>query len=171
MPERLSLRSPRTWGRQPWLVMAGLAVAGAACGVLWEALWEPPVGTVVDGSFHLDGAGLRADFSATAGYVLVAVIAGLVLGVVVALLPSRDEVLTLLAVTAGSLLAGWLMMVVGHALGPPDPSSIASDLPDRSRLPSDLEAPGSAWVAFPVGALTGCLVIWWTVGHSPGDTD
>lgn len=165
----MSLRSPRTWGLQPWLVVLGAALLGVACGVLWEWLWEPPMGTVMNGTLHLDGAGLRSAFAGTGSYVLIAVVAGLLLGAVVAVLPSRDEVVTLLALLVGSVLAGWLMMVVGHALGPPDPEPRAEQLQDLERLPSDLEAPGSAWVAFPSGALVGGLVVWWSVPRRSGD--
>lgn len=164
----MSLRSPRSWGLQPWLVVLGAAVLGAACGVLWEWLWEPPMGTVMNGTLHLDGSGLRSAFAGTGSYVLIAAVAGLLLGVVVAMLPSRDEVVTLVALVVGSVLAGWLMMVVGHALGPPDPAPRAAQLADLERLPADLEAPGSAWVAFPGGALAGSLVVWWTVPRGSG---
>ena len=65
--------------------------------------------------------GERADFAGTGWYVVVAVVAGLLLGVIAGLLLDRNELVTLAAVAAGSALAAWLMLRVGVSFSAPDP--------------------------------------------------
>jgi len=60
----------------------------------------------------------------------VAATAGIVLGFAVALFSRGHEIVTLAAVAVGSALAGFLMAVTGHALGPEDPRPQAAGQPD-----------------------------------------
>lgn len=163
MPDRVSADggSPLVPAvRRAAVVLVLFAVAGALAGVLWEWLWTPPTGVVLDREFLLDGEGLRSAFSGTALYVLVAAVAGLLLGVGVAVLTDDSELVTLAAVLVGSVLAAWLMYVVGTALGPPDPGPLADRAQDMTRLPDDLQVSGwSPFVAFPSGALVGVTVV------------
>ncbi len=145
--------------RQVLLVILGFALVGVLAGAVWEWVWTPPTGVALGKEFLLDGDGLRSDFSSTALYVVVASLAGLLLGVLVAVLARRHELLTLVAVAVGSVLAAWLMLRVGVLLGPPDPGR----WPGRPRTtrPSStqLQVSGrSPFVAFPGGALVGLLV-------------
>jgi hypothetical protein len=148
-------------------IVAVLAAGGAAAGVVWEGLWDAPTGVVFQGAWYPDP---DAVFSGTALYVAVGVPAGFVLGALAALVPLRETV-TLAAVLIGSLLAGWLMYAVGHALGPgADPRALAASAPDLTRVPADLVLAGraesaapyrsTAVVAFPVGALAGLALVY-----------
>jgi hypothetical protein len=157
--------------RRALLVVAAFAAAGALAGVGWEALWDAPGGIVYHHKWFLDPSGPDVSFSGTALYVLLALPVGVVLGAGAALLRGR-EALTLGSVLVGSLLAGWLMFAVGHAMGPPDPRVLAAAEPDYTRVPSDLvlaarkdsTAPyrSTAFVALPVGALAGLTVVFLT---------
>ena len=143
---------------QALAIVVVLAIGGALCGVLWFRLWDPPAGVVSDGQWVTDEAGLRAGFSGTGGYVAIAAVAGLVLGVLLTLLLDRSELVTLVAVACGSVLAGYLMLEVGMHLGPADPHTLARTAADGTRLDGALRAPG--WpprLAFPLGALLGLL--------------
>lgn len=154
MPDRVSAL------RQVIGVLLVFAVAGALAGVVWEWVWTPPTGVVIGHEFLLDGPGLRAEFSGTALYVVIAAVTGLLLGVVVSVLSDRHELLTLVAVVAGSVLAGWLMMVVGLALDPPDPGPLARTAEDYTPLQDELQVSGrSPYVAFPGGSLVGLIVV------------
>jgi uncharacterized membrane protein YeaQ/YmgE (transglycosylase-associated protein family) len=145
---------------QAAIVVIVFAVVGALAGVVWEWLWTPPVGVVVDHQWLLGLAGLRAEFSATGLYVVVASVAGLLTGALCALFLDRAELVTLVAVLVGAVLAGWVMVQVGHALGPPDPRQLARTASNRTRLPSDLTIAGnSPYVAFPAGASLGLAVV------------
>lgn len=145
---------------QAGIVVAVFAVAGALAGVVWEWLWTPSSGVVVDHEWLQGLAGVQAEFSGTGVYVLVAAAAGLLTGVLCALFLDRAELVTLVAVVAGAALAGWIMVQVGHALGPDDPRVLARTTDNGTRLPSDLRVVGaSPYVAFPVGATLSLAVV------------
>jgi hypothetical protein len=149
------------------LVVVALAAIGALAGVVWQWVWTPTVGVVVDHHWSAgDAIGLQHEFSGTGWYVVVALVAGLVAGIAVALLADRVPLLTLAAVVVGSALAAWLMVVVGTALGPPDPDVAARTADDGTRLPMQLTVTGhSPWIALPSGALLGLLFVF--IGLSP----
>jgi hypothetical protein len=155
---------------QAGIVLALFAAVGALAGSIWEWLWTPPVGVVVDHEWLLGLAGLRAEFSATGVYVVVAAVAGLLSGALCSLFLDRAELVTLAAVLVGAVLAGWVMVQVGQALGPPDPRELAETARNGTRLPSDLRIVGKIWpptsirdpspyVAFPGGAILGVAVV------------
>jgi hypothetical protein len=149
------------------LVVAGLAAVGALAGIVWQWVWTPTVGVVVDHHWTAgDALGLQHEFSGTGWYVVVALVAGLVGGIAVAVLADRVPLLTLAAVVVGSALAVWLMTVVGTALGPPDPAVAAGTADDGTRLPMQLTVTGhSPWFALPSGALIGLVLVF--IGLSP----
>ena len=146
--------------RQLLAVLAVTIVAGAVAGLVWEWLWTPPVGVVQDHRWVLDEAALRDDFSGTGTYIAVAAVFGVLVGAFVALLFDRAELVTLIAVVVGSVVAGWLMYRVGLAVGPPDPRGLARTAREGAHLPGLLEVHGrSTFVAFPSGALVGLVVV------------
>ena len=149
------------------IVVASLAAVGALAGVVWQWIWTPVVGVVVDHRWTAgDALGLQHEFSGTGWYVVVGTAAGLVAGVVIALLAHRMPVLTLVAVVIGSVLGAWLMLVVGTALGPSDPTVLAKTAADGTRLPMELSVSGhSPWISLPTGALVGLLLVF--IGLSP----
>jgi hypothetical protein len=166
MPEQLT-EEPATRSRgvlpvitQAGIVVAVCALAGALAGVVWEWLWTPSVGVVIRHEWLVGLSGLRSEFSATGLYVVVASVAGLLVGALCGLFLDRAELVTLGAVLVGAVLAGWIMVQVGEAMGPPDPRQLAETAPDRTRLPSDLRLAGkSPYVAFPAGATLGLAVV------------
>jgi uncharacterized membrane protein YeaQ/YmgE (transglycosylase-associated protein family) len=143
------------------LVVAALAAVGALAGVVWEWIWTPTAGVVVDHRWTAgDALGLQHEFSGTGWYVLVGTVAGLLAGIVVALVADRMPLLTLAAVVVGSVVAAWLMLAVGTALGPPDPAVLAKTAADGTKLPMQLTVSGhSPWIALPSGALIGLLLV------------
>lgn len=160
---------PARPGRPAWVVLslqalvvvAVFAVVGALAGWLWFHLWDVPEGVVSGGQWFTGEAGLRASFAGTAWYVSIAVVAGLVLGLVFAWLFDRSELVTLAAVVAGSVLAGYLMLRVGQRLSPPDPQVAARTAEDGARLRGALRV--NTWpprAAFPFGALVGLAVVY-----------
>lgn len=174
MPDRLTVGRPSTSlplraASQVVAVIALFAVGGALAGVVWEWLWTPQSGVVVEGEWLLDTEALRADFSGTALYVLVAAVTGLLLGTLAAMLFDRHEIATLVAVAAGSALAAWLMWRVGQSLDPPDPHLVARTAKDGTRVPGRLEVAGrSPFTALPAGALLGLIVVFIGLTRSPG---
>lgn len=167
MPEQLTHEPAQTRSRTvvPAIAQAGVAlvvcaVAGVLAGAVWQWLWTPSTGVVVDHKWLLGLDGLRAEFSATGLYVLVASVAGLLVGTLCGLFLDRAELVTLVAVLVGAALAGWVMVQVGQVLGPPDPRELAETARNGTRLPSDLRIVGaSPYVAFPAGATLGLAVV------------
>lgn len=154
---------------QAALVVLLLAVAGAAAGWVWHRLWAPaPPGVAVDGRWiPLPPAGSAAQFQGTGWFVVVALVTGLLVGVVVALLLSREELVSLAAVVVGSALATWVMFRVGVALAPPDPAPVAATAEDGTRLLGTLGVSGrSPFAALPLGALVG-LALTYVGVHRP----
>ncbi len=145
---------------QAALVVALLAVVGAVAGVVWEGVWTAPVGFVVQNKWYLEPSGPDYEFSGTGWYVVVALLAGAVSAGAMAWFLPRRELTTLVAVAVGSVVAGWVMFKVGHALGPADPQLLAAGQPDLTQIPSSLlVAGGSAYTAFPIGALVALVFV------------
>lgn len=163
LPEHLAARHSSL---RPGLVQAAigvvvLAAVGALAGVVWEWLWTAPVGVVVDHRWLAENeAGLRAQFSGTGWFVVIATVAGLLAGGLVALFLDRVPLLTLLAVVVGSVLGTWLMLEVGAALGPPDPAQLATTAEDGTHLPGALEVSRrTPWISMPAGALAALALV------------
>ena len=158
------------WLRDGLLVLGLFGVGGVAAGLVWRWLWTPTRGIVLDGTWYAEGESVGTAFSGTGLYVLVALAAGLLLGVLSGLLADRRELLTLALVVVGSLLAGWVMVLVGTVGVPPDPQPLAAGSPDRARLPGTLEVTGwSPYVAFPSGALAGLCAVFVGLSRKPAD--
>lgn len=147
--------------RQAGVIIGIFLVVGAACGLLWERLWSAPKGLVFEDKWYLTGPDAVHSFDGTGRYILIAAIAGLLLGTILSVAFDRDEVATLVGIAVGSLLAALVMAWVGNLLGPPDPRDKAPGKEDFTELTSDLRVEGrSPYVAFPAGALTGAVIVW-----------
>jgi hypothetical protein len=139
-------------------VIEGLfCCVGVLAGVVWQWLWTPAMGGVLDHKWApADAIALSEQFSSTGWYVVVGTVAGLVTGALVALFLDRAPLLTLAAVVVGSALGAYLMYVVGTALGPADPATLAKTAADGTMIPEQLKVSGkSPFIALPVGALIG----------------
>jgi hypothetical protein len=171
-PRPAPARQGRAWRSVSGGVVAGLlmfALAGAVCGVVWEMAWTAPAGVAYQGRWALDGNGLPHDFSGTGLYALIAAIAGLLAGVVVASLFDRDEIISLVTIVSGSILAAYLMWLVGTSLGPPDPRVVAKSAADLQPVVSDLRVHGrGAFAAFPLGAMLAVAAVFILSGNRRG---
>lgn len=146
---------------QALLAVVLLAAVGVVAGVVWEWLWTPPTGVVVDHRWTaVDEASLRGQFTATGWYVVVGGVAGLVGGALAALLLDRAPLVTLAGVVVGSALGAWLMYLVGRALGPGDPVAAARAAKEGAHLPAALTVSGaSPFIALPTGALVALSLV------------
>lgn len=159
MPDQLRPLSGALWLAGAVVAIYVLVAVGA--GWLWERWWTPPEGLVYDGQWGLPSSQQPRVFDGTGSYVLLGLVAGLVLAVVLALVLAHHELAVLAGVLVGSCLAAYVMAVVGQALGPADPATLAADAPDMTPLPGELQINGrSPWLAFPLGSMTGVLVVW-----------
>ena len=165
---------------------AALALAGRARSRRWRS-WpsSPRSGPARAGSGSRSGtsraawcrggqwftgeAGLRDDFQGVAWYVAISLVAGLVLGVLAAWLFDRSELVTLVAVVVGSVLAAYLMLRVGTHLSPADPHELAKTAQDGDKLKGALRV--TSWPpkgAFTFGALVGLALVYAvSIGRPP----
>jgi hypothetical protein len=142
------------------LILAIFAAVGAACGWLWESRWTAPTGVVYHGKWYPDGAGTDRMFDGTGSFVVIAALAGLLLGLACAWLFTASELVTVVAALAGGALATWLMHAVGVHLAPADPAARAKDAADFTKLGGTLQTYGDSYrVAFPGGALLGPALV------------
>jgi hypothetical protein len=155
---------------EPLVVLLTFGAAGAGAGWLWERWWTPTSGVVVEGTwvpgyraqgdqFVFDFPSLEGFFDGTAQFVIIGVLAGLVLSVLCALLGKRSELVMLVAVAGGAVLATLIAYRLGTHLGPVDPTSLQAAAPTGTVLPANLSIEGaSPFVAWPLGALLGLSV-------------
>jgi hypothetical protein len=177
-PELLDAR-PETAARSAWVVVpaqalaivAAFAAVGVAAGWLWFKLWDVPSGVVSGGQWYTGEAGLRAVFEGVAWYVAISLVAGLALGLLAAWLFDRSELVTLAAVIVGSVLAAYLMLLVGTHLSPPDPHELAKTAQDGDKLKGALRV--RSWApkgTFTFGALVGLALVYAvSIGRPPTD--
>jgi hypothetical protein len=142
------------------VILGIFAAVGAVCGWLWESRWTAPTGVVYQGKWYPDGAGTDRMFDGTGSYVVIAALAGLLLGLVCAWLFTAAELVTVVAVLAGGALATWVMHAVGVHLAPADPAVRAKDAADFTKLGGTLQTYGDSYrVAFPGAALLGAALV------------
>jgi hypothetical protein len=150
-------------------IVVVLVAAGVVGGLVWRALVDIPSGVVVGHQWYPDpwDPGQQASFAATGWYVVVAAVAGLVIGLLAAWFSRAPEVLTLVAVVVGSLVAAWLMLVVGLHGAPPDPQTAAAHAADGTRLSGTISRPGAAaFITLPLAAIAPLAVVFLLVaGH------
>jgi MFS family permease len=161
VPHRLSGRWALRAAVEATLVVAVHAAVGAAVGYGWFRLWDSPTGIAFEGEWFPSPSdqGYRSIVGATATYVLLGLAAGLVLGVLAALLARHSELVTLAAVVVGAVLAAWISYRLGSSLGPPDAAALAARSEDLTEIPGDLAIEGrSPFVAWPFGGLLGLAV-------------
>ncbi|UUZ59634.1 hypothetical protein [Nocardioides sp. B-3] len=152
--------------------VAAFALSGALAGVVWERVWDAPAGVAYENQWFLEPAGPDYSFSGTGWYVPVALVAGALTAFALGWCWPRHELVSLAAFVVGSMLAGWVMFKVGHALGPDDPRLLAAGQPDLTAIPSDLTPAGvdgeprpfrldsSALAAYPIGAMFASLYVY-----------
>ena len=161
------------------VVVVVFAVAGAAAGWCWERWATPASGAVVDGTWKLgyrvegdffvgDPDSFTRAFGVVGTFMLVGALTGLVLGVLVALLCRRSELVSVVVVAASSALAVFVCYRVGLALGPPDPTT--AKVANGTMLDGDLSIDQlSPFVVLPLAALVGLTVSYlFTSGVSAG---
>ncbi len=168
-------------GLAPWLVvllqalavLVAFAASGLVAGRLWYHLWDAPSGVVSGGQWYTNEAGLRDDFQGVALYVAISAVLGLVLGALCAWLLDRSEVVTLVAVLAGSVLAAYVMFRVGTHLSPSDPHVLAKTAQDGDKLKGALQV--TSWPprgACTFGALVGLALVYAvSMGKKPAEVD
>jgi hypothetical protein len=165
--------SSRAAVRDVAVVLGSLVVLGALGGVLWSVVVTPAQLTRLPNGIAMNETALSAQFAADGWYAVIAVVAGLLAGVVLTWWRSRDALWTAALLVVGAVLAAVVMAVTGHLLGPPDPRHALLATKVGSKVPESLDLGVSSlspfgpylkqtvmfYLAWPVGALAGCLTV------------
>jgi hypothetical protein len=145
------------------VVLGVFLVAGLLAGVLWPQLVDPAVVTRDETGLASDEVALAKRFGTDGWFTVLAAVGGLVLGVVLMAWRRTHEVVTLLVVVAGALLASLVCSQLGHLLGPEDPNLVLADAavgataPEMVRVTAD-----AAYLVWPISALIGALLVLWS---------
>jgi hypothetical protein len=156
-------------------ILLAYAVLGAVAGVVWETIWTPPGQVITQHQVFYDSyASLRRVFTGTGYYVMVGAVASALLALVVALLARGREILTLVLVIIGSLVAAWVMLKVGTALAPGDPAGLAAHTTARTPVQGQLQVQGkSPYLIWPMTSLLVLALVFfaWPSSHLSGRVD
>lgn len=150
--------------RDAAIVIGWFLVLGLLAAVLWWQVTPLAEFTRTTSSAQMDEEQLGRQVAADGWYLTIAAVGGLVSGITLLSVRRRDPVAMVLLVAAGSLLAGWLMLRVGHLLGPSDPTAALRHARVGAKVPVPLaiQAQGVFWI-WPVTTLLGAVgVIWGT---------
>lgn len=145
-------------------VLGTYTVLGLAGAVLWWLLVDPALFTKAgSGGLGMGEGQLGKRFAADGWFVVIAAVLGLLSGSVLTWWRSRDFLLTTVLLVVGSGVATALMLIVGRALGPADPQSLAREASVGARLPMQLEVHAPvAYLVWPIAVLVGALFVLWS---------
>lgn len=140
-----------------WFVIAGLVGA-----LVWSHIVTLPTLTKSGGSATLAPVELTKLVGIDGWFFVIAIVAGLLSGAILASWRRRDPLLMVVLVVLGATLASWVMVHLGLALGPDKVSHALLGVPEGGHVKWQLklQAPGMAWV-WPIGAALGSLVHTW----------
>lgn len=152
---RLGLFAPGSPVRTALFILLAYAVVGALAGLVWETVWTPPGQVIARHQVFYDSyASLRRVFTGTGWYVVVGAVGSALLALAVTLLARGRELLTLLLVIIGSVIAAGVMLKVGTLLAPGDPASVAAHTAGRTTVSGQLTVEGkSPYLIWPMTSL------------------
>jgi CHASE2 domain-containing sensor protein len=148
--------------RDAVVVLAWFAVAAVVAAVVWWQVTPLPVFTRTRQGTVMNQVQLGDQVAIDGWYFLLAAGLGLVSGVALTAWRRRDAVLTVALVTVGAVGAGWLAIVLGRWLGPPDPHTLLGHLRVGQHAMVQLELTSRGeWLVWPITALLGALGVLW----------
>lgn len=153
-------RPGATAGRDAAVVIGVLLVLGLLCGLLWSQVVTSAEFTKVADGGAMEGDQLGNKFDADGWYVVIAVPAGLLAGLVLTARRSRDALVTSGLLVVGSVLAAAAMALTGYLMGPGDPRAALAVAKVGATVPERLDVDAFAvYLGWPVGVLAGALFV------------
>ena len=142
-----------------WFVVAGLVG-----GWIWAQVTPLPQVTKDGDNATVPSEELLKQVGMDGWFLVIALIGGVLSGVLLVWWRRRDPLLTVALVTVGAGLASWVMVQAGRLFGPGDEVAALRRLPDGAQVSEHLRlnATGVAW-AWPVAAAFGALVFLWVL--------
>ncbi len=151
-----------------WVIGVSVAL-GLVGAVLWWLVVDPAMFTKADnGGLAMGEVQLGKQFATDGWFVVIAATLGLLSGGALTWWRSRDFLLTTGLLVVGSGVATALMVLVGRALGPADPASLAAAAAVGDRLPTQLAVNATVcYLVWPIAALVGALFVLWSPPTEP----
>lgn len=144
------------------LVVGWFTAAGALGALIWVNVTTLPVYVRVAQGGSMDEEQLAKQFSINGWFLVIAVVGGLLSGLVLLLVRRGSPVVMVVLVAFGSGLATWLMMSCGLAWGPGDPKVALASAQVGEVVPIQLKPDVDAvYFAWSIATLVGAaLAIW-----------
>jgi hypothetical protein len=148
-----------------WFVVAGILGAVA----WWQLVTLPKVTKTAEGA-SLSPEQLVKQVGIDGWFFVIAVIGGLLSSVILLSWRRRDPLVMVVLVVLGGGLASWLMVHLGHALGPEKELTALRDVPQGGQVSMTLalQAKGMVWI-WSIGAALGALVQLWVLRKQDPD--
>lgn len=144
-------------------ILGAFASVGLLAGVLWWLLVDPAEFTKAPDGGAMSELEVSRRFAADGWYAVIGSLAGFLAGLGLTWWRTRDFRLTTVLVVVGSVLAAWIMVTVGGALGPGDPDVALEEARRGDRVPVELAVSAVPfYLMWPVGALVGALMVLWS---------
>ena len=145
------------------VVVAWFTAAGLVGALVWVKVTDLPTFTRVADNGSMGEEQLGKQFAVSGWFLVIAVVGGLVSGLVLLLLRRSSPPLVLVPLVAlGGGLATLLMVQCGLAWGPGDPNAALLKAPLGAEVPTQLKADVNAvFLAWSVAALLGAALSLW----------
>lgn len=148
--------------RDAVVVLVWCLLAAVVAAVIWWQVTPLPVFTRTDTGAGMDQVQLGRQVGIDGWYFVLAVVFGVVSGVVLTAWRRRDPIFTVVLVTCAAGLAGWVTAQVGRWLGPADPHQVLAHLAVGQHAPVQLALTAQgAQLAWPMAALLGAIGVLW----------
>lgn len=163
------------------VILGWFLVLGLLCAVVWNAVTPLAQYTVTKDGAVMEQPELAKQVATDGWYAVIAAVAALVSGIVLATWRGRDPVVTVVLIALGGALAAYAMLRLGLLLGPPEPNAATKAAEVGSTVPLQLKpaAPRSPYFeiagyramwppvvfVWPIAALFGAVgMLWGTAG-------
>ena len=141
------------------IVLGWFLLAGVLGALVWSQVTDLPQATRVQGAVVVEADQLGKEVNIDGWFFVIAVVGGLVSGIVLTLWRRRDALLTVVLVTLGGGLASFVMQRVGLLLGPGSEVDALRHKANGAHALMQLKvhATGVLWV-WPAAAALGALI-------------
>lgn len=144
------------------VVLAAFLLAGVVAGLLWPRLVDPVIVSRTRLGLVTDEVGLARRFGNEGWYAVLGGTGGLTLGAVLTGWRRTHEVVTVLVVAAGALLAALVSARLGTWVGPDAPEQLLAGAGVGETAPAQVRlAAEAAYLVWPVAALLGSIMVLW----------
>jgi len=146
------------------VVAVWFAAAGLVGGWVWAHVVSFPQVAKEGNNATVASEELAKQVGMDGWFFVIALVGGLLSGVLLLVWRHRDPILTVVLVTLGGGLASWLMIQAGDAFGPDEPVAALRTLPEGAHVSEQLvlHAHGVAWV-WPIAAAFGAMLYLWVL--------